>query len=312
MAGQQALASEVSQKARLSQAKAAARRATGAAEQAEHAAALAGPALAKTTADAKHAMEVVKQDQTAFEWSKHVAKAEAALAERTTKLAKDEFETATNRSKASQKAVSSDETIREQLEENSAEAKKLLDATEYIRDSTDSEDIMKRQLATRSAETKAAQAAEAEQASQTSESRNNFAKFDAQSEMAIRAATDAAQNYGSADTAERVALEKLKLVLPRDEADKADAAARRARVQLEVQTPKEKVKTSGWDKQNALELKMAAKNSVGPVAMLGESADEGLEDEVSLNLGQNLHRAQLALDSGETADALSAYFAIPV
>ena len=96
--------------------------------------------------------------------------------------------------------MGNDESIHKQLEENSAEAKKLLDATEFTSATTDSSDVIKRQLNRQSAETKAANAAEEEQAKKTAESQSTFAKFDAQSEMAITAATQAAQGYGSADT----------------------------------------------------------------------------------------------------------------
>ena len=314
MAGQKALATEVSQKARVAQSKGAARKATRESEQAAHTAALAGPKLAKTTVEAEHAGRIVNHDQVALDWSRHVAKAETALALRTTKLAQGEFETATNRSQAAEKSMGNDESIREQLKANSAEAKKLLDATEFTSDSTDSSDVIKRQLNRQSAETKAANVAEQEQAKKTAESQSNFAKFDAQSEMAITAATQAAQGYGSADTSARVALEKLKVLLPEDQANQADEAERKTRSDLELQVPSEVAKASNWDKQNTNELSMAARNAAGPVATLGESVDEQdeLNDDISLTLGQSLHKAQLALDSGEKADAISAYFAIPV
>merc|ERR1711865_748402 len=105
-------------------------------------------------------------------------------------------------------------------------------------------------------------AAEEEQAKKTAESQSTFAKFDAQSEMAITAATQAAQGYGSADTSARIAVEKLKVMLP-DQASKIDEAERRTRAELELQVPSEVAQASNWDKQNSKELSMAARNAAG-------------------------------------------------
>merc|ERR1712196_333580 len=186
-----ALSAEVSAKAKMSQAEAAAR-----------AAKTAGPTADHIEIKQKKAQSDVLADKEHLKWTKKVAVRAA--------------EAARNKTLVQKNSVSDDGSLRAKA-----------DADVQIAKNAHAAKISKHKAL---AQQKAAQFKEA--AAATASSQRSFDAADAESEMALRTASDAAANYGQADTAERVALEKLKTMLPTDEAEAAEEAAAQTRTAL--------------------------------------------------------------------------------
>merc|ERR1712196_397979 len=201
-----ALSAEVSAKAKMSQAEAAAR-----------AAKTAGPTADHIEIKQKKAQSDVLADKEHLKWTKKVAVRAA--------------EAARNKTLVQKNSVSDDGSLRAKADADVQVANKLAEATsenmkQYSNGDSGLVKIAKNAHAAKIskhkalAQQKAAQFKEA--AAATASSQRSFDAADAESEMALRTASDAAANYGQADTAERVALEKLKTMLPTDEAEAAE------------------------------------------------------------------------------------------
>jgi len=325
--GQSALSAEVSAKAKMSQAEAAARAAKNKARAAARAAKTAGPTADHIEIKQKKAQSDVLADKEHLKWTKKVADAETQLAKEQLNVAVRAAEAARNKTLVQKNSVSDDGSLRAKADADVQVANKLAEATsenmkQYSNGDSGLVKIAKNAHAAKIskhkalAQQKAAQFKEA--AAATASSQRSFDAADAESEMALRTASDAAANYGQADTAERVALEKLKTMLPTDEAEAAEEAAAQTRTALATST--KDMEGSGeeeslWAEQNAKELEQAEVNSApkreaSASATLGEA--QAVKHRRTSQLGKMLQRAQLSLDADEEEDAIDAANGIEV
>lgn len=264
-------------------------------------------------------------DKEHLRWTTKVANAQTELAKQELTVALKAAEAAKNRTSSEGKNVAFDASLREKANADLEIADQLTEATGKLVNNNNSGLVKAAQMAHETKvnkHTTQAQKATAdfkEAAAAALNSQHKFDAADAESEMSLHAAADAAAGYGQADTAERVALEKLKSMLPAEEAQEADSAAAKARAA--VATSPKSLEGSGeeealWAEQNAKELEQAhmgapKRASTSVATTLGESQAVNHERHTS-QLGKMLQKAQLSLDVDDEEDAIDAANGIKV
>jgi hypothetical protein len=279
----------------------------------------AGPALAAVEAKEKKVQKVTVEDQDHLGWTKKMAAAEAELAAKEVQVAQTSVAVAKNRTLNSVELSQADDSLREKAAADADLANTLVDATAKLVQNNDSvivraaEQASADQTAKHSAQVQTASAESQNQLASVEKLQHQYDSSNAQSEMSLRAAGDAAANFGKADTAERIALEKLKALLPSEEAQQADETAANARAAVDARThtaTRQDADQALWAKQNAQEL-LRARGGGSPAEshndVLGETEAVTAHSETNqMNLATTLHKAILAMDTMSAEDAIDA------
>jgi hypothetical protein len=313
--GQTALAAEVSAKAKMAKVEDAVRSARSKAKGAAHAAQIASQEAPHLERNLKKSKADVLSAEAHLSWTKKVSNAENKLAEQELAVAQQDTHVVQNTSLTADSAVALDEALKRKTIKDAAvadklesEASKLMQNTtnDLVNVATQSHDA---QISTQATQAQQAAVKFDNAASAALQSQHKFDSADSESVMTIQAASDAAARYGHADTEERVSLEKLKTLLPKDEADAVNEAAAHTREALSESTLESKGSSGQealWAEQNARELKLAHTGGAAPSVTLGETqtaVSEMHKSQIS-GLGKLLHKARLSMDMNAEEDAI--------